>query len=117
MNSRRKLIVPLVLFIAIAINLQAQSVQSGLSNDDKLFFASPFVVDPFPKIPVFGMPSDSLYNYRGFLDISLFKPQRTVQVDSNWQYITIIEEINGRQLRLSTWQRCQGPGPSLICKH
>lgn len=100
MSSRRKFILTFVLLIAIAINLRAQSILAMPDQPDRLIISSPFVVNPFPVFPMFGLPGDSLYKYQNLLKSGIDKTQQTVKIDNEWQYISIIETVNGQQLKV-----------------
>lgn len=100
MSLGRKFIIALVVCIAAAMNLRAQSLQLGSPNPDRLFFSSPFVVNPFPESPVFGLPGDSLSMYRGFLEKKYFQPQQIIFIDDDWKYIIIYEILNDQHLKI-----------------
>ena len=97
---RRKTIIYIVLFIAFAMNLRAQSAMSSADSSKSGYFPSAYVVNPFHSISFYGLPGDSLIKYRGFLKNAVLKPQISVMIDDSWQFITITEKINGYTLKM-----------------
>ncbi len=57
-------------------------------------------MNPFESLPVYGLPGDSLIKYRGFLINRALKPQISVNIDDDWQFITISETINGYAFKI-----------------
>ncbi|NHZ84807.1 MAG: cell surface protein SprA, partial [Planctomycetia bacterium] len=100
MNVGRKITIYFVAFIALAINLRAQSVISVTDSSKSVYYSSPYVVNPFRSISFYGLPGDSLIKFRGFLKNKVLRPQISVKIDNNWQFITITERINGYMLKI-----------------
>jgi len=100
LNEGRKFTTYILVFIALAMNLQGQTLHVQGDGISSSYYSSPYVVNPFPEIPLFGTPGDSLFKYRGFLENTVFKPKRSVYIDNNWNFITIAEDINGAQLKI-----------------
>jgi len=96
----RKTTIYFIVSIVLAMNLRAQSVISIADSDESIYFSTPFVVNPFQSFPVYGLPGDSLIKYRGFLKSNVLRPQISVFIDNNWQFITITETINGYTLKI-----------------
>ena len=96
----RKTTIYFIVFIVLAMNLRAQSAISIADSDESIYFSTPFVVNPFQSFPVYGLPGDSLIKYRGFLKSNVLRPQISVFIDNNWQFITITETINGYTLKI-----------------
>lgn len=96
----RKTTIYIVLFIAIAMNLRAQSTISVADSSKNAYYSSPYVVNPFRSIPFYGLPGDSLIKYRGFLKSNVLRPKVSVEIDDNWQFITITETVNGYMLKM-----------------
>ncbi|MFC1566142.1 hypothetical protein ACFL4B_04315, partial [Candidatus Neomarinimicrobiota bacterium] len=96
----RKTTIFFIVFIALAMNLRAQSAISVANSDESIYYSTPFVVNPFQSFPVYGLPGDSLIKYRGFLNSNVLRPQISVFIDDNWQFITITETINGHTLKM-----------------
>ena len=66
MNTGRKTTLYIVLFIALAMSLHAQSTISVADSNKSVYYSSPYVVNPFQAIVHFGLPGDSLIQNRGF---------------------------------------------------
>ena len=97
---RRKTTLYLIVFIAFVMNLRAQSTISFTDSSESIYYSTPFVVNPFKSFPVYGLPGDSLVKYRGFLKSNVLRPQISVNIDNNWEFITISETINGYTLKI-----------------
>jgi cell surface protein SprA len=89
-----------MVFIVLAMNMRAQSTVSIAHSYKSVYHSSPYVVNPFHSISFYGLPGDSLIKYRGFLKSNVFRPQISVKIDNNWQYITITETVNGYSLKM-----------------
>ncbi len=96
----RKTTIYFIVFIAFAMNLCAQSTISIADSNKNVYYSSPYVVNPFHVISFYGLPGDSLIKYRGFLKNKVLRPQISVKIDDNWQFITITEKINGYTLKM-----------------
>lgn len=96
----RKTTIYFIVLIAFAMNLRAQSTLSIADSSMNVYYSSPYVVNPFHVIPFYGLPGDSLIKYRGFLKNKVLRPQISVKIDDNWQFITITEKINGYTLKM-----------------
>ncbi|MBU0528309.1 hypothetical protein KKF86_00920, partial [bacterium] len=96
----RKTTIYFMVFIALAMNLRAQSTVSIADRTENVYYSTPYVVNPFQSFPVYGFPGDSLIKYRGFLKNNVLRPQISVKIDNDWQFITITETINGYTLKI-----------------
>jgi len=100
LNIGRKTTLYIVLFVTLVINLHAQSTIFVADSNKSVYYSSPYVVNPFQSIAHYGLPGDSLIQYRGFLKSSVFKPQLSVEIDNNWNFITITEITNKNILKI-----------------
>ncbi len=97
---RRKTTLYFIVFIALAMNLRAQSFGYFSDSSRSTYFSTSYVVNPFKSSPVYGLPGDSLIKYRGILENTALNPKISVNIDDNWQFITISETINGYTLKI-----------------
>ena len=82
------------------MNLHAQSFVSVADSSRSTYYSTSYVVNPFESLPIYGLPGDSLIKYRGFLKNNILRPQVSVKIDNNWEFITITETVNGYTLKM-----------------
>jgi len=86
--------------------LIAQSLDSTRSDDYSAHLArfvpsSPYVSNPFPKVfPFYALAYDSLTSPLGILNIKYDEYALSVELDRNWDTITVSEYVDGKQVRL-----------------
>ena len=81
--------------------LLGQTVDSAFTLPQSFHPVSPWVVNPFPKIPKpIGWSGDTLYHPIGLLDENYGVRKVTVSIDKDWSYITFTETLDGEIIRI-----------------
>jgi len=87
-------------FICLIIRINAQTVELIPEQNIYRRYSSQFVVNPFENLPMFGSLGDSLAKYRGFLKNDYIKTHTSINIDDNWEFITISQKKLDQQFKI-----------------